>query len=101
VNLHELREQQLRGQQEVSFYSGGAFDLAVRRRTMGSTQRDAHEARRRGARPADADDQLVRQGKPEVLFPELFNDTWRRAIVSNWIDSVAREFAEMIARCPR
>lgn len=43
---------------------------------------------------------LVRQGKPEVLFPDLFNDTWRKPIVSNWIDGIAREFAEMIAPLP-
>lgn len=43
---------------------------------------------------------LVRQGKPEVLFPDLFNDTWKKPIVSNWIDGIAREFAEMIAPLP-
>jgi hypothetical protein len=44
--------------------------------------------------------QIVRQGRPELLFPELFNDTWRKSIVSNWIDAVSREFAEMIAPLP-
>lgn len=44
--------------------------------------------------------QLVRQGKPELLFPELFSDTWKRAITSNFIESVALEFAEMIAPLP-
>jgi hypothetical protein len=43
---------------------------------------------------------LVRQGKPEVLFPDLFNDTWKKPIVSNWIDGIAREFSEMIAPLP-
>lgn len=44
--------------------------------------------------------QLVRQGKPEALFPDLFSDTWKKSIVANWIDSVALEFAEMIAPLP-
>jgi len=44
--------------------------------------------------------QMVRAGKPELLFPDLFNDTWKKSIVANWIDSVARDFAEMIAPLP-
>lgn len=44
--------------------------------------------------------QMVRAGKPELLFPELFSDTWQKQVVANWIDSVAREFAEMIAPLP-
>jgi hypothetical protein len=44
--------------------------------------------------------QMVRMGKPEVLFPDLFSKTWSKSVVSNWIDSVAREFAEMIAPLP-
>jgi hypothetical protein len=44
--------------------------------------------------------QMIRRGQPERLFPELFSDTWRKSIVSNWIDSVAREFSEMIAPLP-
>jgi hypothetical protein len=44
--------------------------------------------------------QQVRQGKPELLFPELFSDTWQKQITANWIDSVAREFAEAIAPLP-
>jgi hypothetical protein len=43
---------------------------------------------------------MVRKGKPELLFPDLFNDTWKRQIVANWIDGFAREFAEMIAPLP-
>lgn len=43
---------------------------------------------------------LVREGRPEVLFPELFSETWHKPIVANWIDSVAREFAEMLAPLP-
>lgn len=43
---------------------------------------------------------MVRKGRPELLFPELFTETWQKAIVANWIDSVAREFAEMIAPLP-
>ena len=43
---------------------------------------------------------MVRKGRPELLFPNLFSDTWQRSIVANWIDSVAREFAEMIAPLP-
>jgi hypothetical protein len=42
----------------------------------------------------------VRAGHPEKLFPDLFNDVWRKQIVANWIDSTAREFAEMIAPLP-
>lgn len=44
--------------------------------------------------------QLVRQGKPELIFHELFSETWAKPIVSNWIDSTAREFAEMLAPLP-
>lgn len=44
--------------------------------------------------------QQVRAGRPELLFPELFSETWQKPIVANWIDSVAREFAEMIAPLP-
>jgi hypothetical protein len=43
---------------------------------------------------------LVRQGKPELLFPELFSDTWRKSITANFIDTVAREFAEMVSPLP-
>src|SRR6185312_10267029 len=43
---------------------------------------------------------LVRQNKPELLFEELFSDTWRKPIVANFIDTVAREFAEMVAPLP-
>jgi hypothetical protein len=44
--------------------------------------------------------QMVRKGQPEVLFPDLFNETWRKQIVANFIDTTAREFAEMIAPLP-
>jgi hypothetical protein len=43
---------------------------------------------------------MIRRGRPELLFPELFNDTWKKQITANWIDAVAREFSEMIAPLP-
>lgn len=43
---------------------------------------------------------MIRKGTPELLFPDLFNDVWKRPIVANWIDGMAREFAEMIAPLP-
>lgn len=43
---------------------------------------------------------MVRRGKPELLFPQLYTETWQRSIVANWIDATAREFAEMIAPLP-
>jgi hypothetical protein len=44
--------------------------------------------------------QMMRSNKPELLFPKLFNQTWQKSIVANWIDSLAREFAEMVAPLP-
>lgn len=44
--------------------------------------------------------QTVRAGKPEMLFPDLFNETWQKPIVANAIDTFAREFSEMIAPLP-
>ena len=43
---------------------------------------------------------MVRKGKPEILFPDLFNDVWKKQITANWIDTMAREFSEMIAPLP-
>ena len=43
---------------------------------------------------------LVRQGKPEVLFEDLFSDTWRKPIVANFIHTVAQEQADLLAPLP-
>lgn len=43
---------------------------------------------------------LVRQGRPEVLFEDLFNDTWRKPIVANFIDTVAREQSDLLSTLP-
>lgn len=43
---------------------------------------------------------LIRQGRPEILFPELFNDTYRRQVTANFIDIAARDLAEMVAPLP-
>jgi hypothetical protein len=43
---------------------------------------------------------LVRQGKPEVLFEDLFSDTWRRPIVANFIQTVAQEQADLLSKLP-
>jgi hypothetical protein len=43
---------------------------------------------------------LVRQGKPEVLFEDLFSDTWRKPIVANFIQTVAQEQADLLAPLP-
>lgn len=43
---------------------------------------------------------LVRDGKPELLFADLFSETWQKPVVANFIDTVAREYAEMIAPLP-
>jgi hypothetical protein len=43
---------------------------------------------------------LVRKGEPQLLFPQLFNETWRKPIVANFIENTAREFAEMVAPLP-
>jgi chromosome condensin MukBEF MukE localization factor len=43
---------------------------------------------------------LVRQGKPEVLFEDLFSDTWKKPIVANFIHTVAQEQADLLAPLP-
>jgi hypothetical protein len=43
---------------------------------------------------------LVRQGKPELLFEDLFSDTWRKPIVANFIQTVAQEQADLLAPLP-
>lgn len=44
--------------------------------------------------------QMIRSNKPEILFPKLFSETWKKSIVANAIDTFAREFSEMIAPLP-
>lgn len=43
---------------------------------------------------------MVRQGKPEVLFEDLFSDTWRKPIVANFIHTIAQEQADLLAPLP-
>jgi len=43
---------------------------------------------------------LVRQGKPELLFDELFSETWKKPIIANFIATVAQEQADLLAPLP-
>lgn len=43
---------------------------------------------------------LVRQGKPELLFEDLFSETWKKPIVANFIHTVAQEQADLLAPLP-
>lgn len=43
---------------------------------------------------------LVRRGDLQYLFPQQFSEEWPRMITANWVDSVARDFAEMVAPLP-
>src|SRR4051794_26049490 len=43
---------------------------------------------------------LVRQGKPEVLFEDLFSETWKKPIVANFISVIAQEQSDLLAPLP-
>ena len=43
---------------------------------------------------------FVRQGKPEVLFEDLFSDTWKKPIVANFIHTIAQEQADLLSPLP-
>lgn len=42
----------------------------------------------------------VRDGEIELLFPEFFNDKFRKSMAANFVDVVARDLAEVIAPLP-
>jgi hypothetical protein len=44
--------------------------------------------------------QAARRGNIESIAPDLFNDTWKRPIVANLIETSARDMAAMLAPLP-
>jgi hypothetical protein len=42
----------------------------------------------------------VREGQIELLGPEMFNDRWKKSVVSNFIDTAAQDTSEMLAPLP-
>jgi len=43
---------------------------------------------------------LARQGDIASIFPDLVSDDWPKPVIANFIDTVARDLAEMIAPLP-